>query len=157
MYMNGTLDHEGPPCPPNTAATRIKHSVLPKRGSHDDSGPRIIPVRTKKAELIIISSGDDSVPRIIPVKTKKEELIIISSSKDSPPQIIAAKKIKKGTAPPAKKSVSMTTQTGKKSEHNSVPDSSDNEIAEDASQLNDPEGDVIGMEVKEDDYRAEQT
>ena len=155
MYMDGTLDHEGPPRPPNTAATRIKRSVLPKKGSHNDSGPRIIPVKTKKAEPIVISSSDDSVPRIVPVKTKRDEPIIISSSEDSPPQIIAAKKIKKATAP--KNSVPTTTQAGKKSKRDFVPNSSDDEATEDAPQPNEPAGDIIDIAVEEDDYRAEQT
>jgi len=93
MYVNGTIDHEGPPrLPPSKAVTRIKRGVTdePKTMEGDairridGAHRRVIYSQATKNNPIVISSNDSvrsAKTKAVP-KKKKSKYIIVSDSSD---------------------------------------------------------------------------
>ena len=95
MYVNGTIDHEGPPhLPPSKAATRIKRGVIHKPKAiegnviaiHriDGTHQRVVFSKATKDNPIIISSDDSArstKTKAVP-KKKKSKYIFVSDFSD---------------------------------------------------------------------------
>ena len=109
MYVNGTIDHDGPPChPPSKAATRIKRGVVRN-------------VKATEGNTVAIKSQTDYPQQcIIFANAMEDDPVIISSNTDSPPVFCTAK----GKAVPKKK----------KAKYILISDSSEGEMAVDVNE-----------------------
>ena len=109
MYVNGAIDHDGPPrLPPSKAATRIKRGVAHK-------------VKATEGNVVAINSWTDHPQRcVVLAKAMEDDPIVISSSNDSTPIFCATK--------------SKAVPRKKKAKYILVSDSSEDEAAVDVNE-----------------------